>query len=329
MLSVCALVVFSLAAEAGASIQFDAASSTSETVLSATLSWQHAIGAGNNRLLVVGLACEDGSEPNSAVASVTYNGVSMTEVAGSSVRVDGIQADLYYLLDANLPSAGNYTVLVTYNGNVDNRVGGAISLENVEQQAAEAVVTNTIRSTDISTSITTLADGAWVIDVVGQQHAGSFITTTSGMVERWDANSGDNAGASSTKPVMSAGSTTMSWRFEKSAWTTHSVAAFAPQAFVTVPDVVGQSETDANSAITAVGLTVGSVTYEYNDTVAKDDVISQSPLAYTAVLIGSAVDLVVSSGKPVVPNVVGMSEPNATIAITAVDNLVVGTVTNE
>ncbi|MHC4620690.1 MAG: PASTA domain-containing protein, partial [Planctomycetota bacterium] len=327
LLSLFALGVFSLAAEADASIQFDAVSSTSDAAVSATLSWQHTIGGGNKRLLVVGLACEDASEPNSAVAGVTYNGVSMTEVAGSSVRVDGIKADLYYLLDANLPSAGTYTVLVTYSGNVDSRVGGAISLANVEQQAAEAVVTNTIKSTDISTSITTLTDGAWVIDVVGHQHTGSFTTTASGMLERWDANSEGNTGAGSTKPVISAGSTTMSWHLEKSAWIVHSAAAFAPQAFATVPDVVGQTETDANSAIVAADLTVGTITYDYNNTVPAGYVISQEPAAYTSVLIGSAVNLVISSGLPEVPNVVGMSEPNATAAITAVDNLVVGSVT--
>ncbi|MHC4619015.1 MAG: PASTA domain-containing protein [Planctomycetota bacterium] len=95
-----------------------------------------------------------------------------------------------------------------------------------------------------------------------------------------------------------------------------------------VPNVVGMSEPNAAAAITAVdNLIVGTVTYDYNDTVPKDEVISQDPAANTLVLIGSAVNLVVSSGLPEVPNVVGMSEPNAANAITAVDNLVVGTVT--
>jgi len=96
-----------------------------------------------------------------------------------------------------------------------------------------------------------------------------------------------------------------------------------------VPNVVGQTEADANSAIITGGLTVGTVTYEYSDTVAKGVVISQYPAADTTVAVGSPVDLVVSSGQPKAPNVVGMSEPNATAAITAVDNLTVGTVTYE
>jgi beta-lactam-binding protein with PASTA domain len=97
-----------------------------------------------------------------------------------------------------------------------------------------------------------------------------------------------------------------------------------------VPNVVGMTEPNATAAITAVdNLTVGTVTYDYSDTVAADLVISQNPAAYTAVPIGSSVDLVISLGQPEVPNVVGMTEPNAIAAITAVDNLTVGAVTYE
>jgi beta-lactam-binding protein with PASTA domain len=97
-----------------------------------------------------------------------------------------------------------------------------------------------------------------------------------------------------------------------------------------VPNVLDMTEADANTAITAVdNLTVGIVTYEYNDVVADGNVISQNPAAGTLVPIGSSVDLVVSSGQPEVPDVVGETEPNATAAITAVDNLTVGTIVYE
>ncbi|MHC4575284.1 MAG: PASTA domain-containing protein [Planctomycetota bacterium] len=45
----------------------------------------------------------------------------------------------------------------------------------------------------------------------------------------------------------------------------------------TVPGVVGWSEADANAAIIAAGLTIGTVAYEYNDTVEAGYVISQNP----------------------------------------------------
>jgi beta-lactam-binding protein with PASTA domain len=84
-----------------------------------------------------------------------------------------------------------------------------------------------------------------------------------------------------------------------------------------VPDVVGMTEADANSAITAVALVVGAITYEYSHTVAAGLVIRQDPLSGTTVPVGSSVDLVVSLGQPVVPYVVGMSEAEARLAIEA------------
>jgi serine/threonine-protein kinase len=96
-----------------------------------------------------------------------------------------------------------------------------------------------------------------------------------------------------------------------------------------VPDVVGMNEPNAVAVITAIDNLTASVTYEYSDTIADGLVISQSPAPNTPVLVGSSVDLVVSSGQPKVPNVVGMTEPNATTAITGVDNLTVGAVTND
>jgi len=97
-----------------------------------------------------------------------------------------------------------------------------------------------------------------------------------------------------------------------------------------VPDVVGMNETDANSSVTSVdNLAVGTVTYQYNDTVTAGSVIGQNPAGNTAVPIGSLVNLVVSLGRPVVPNAVGMTEAEANSVITAIDNLTVGAVTYE
>jgi beta-lactam-binding protein with PASTA domain len=94
-----------------------------------------------------------------------------------------------------------------------------------------------------------------------------------------------------------------------------------------VPNVVGMTSTDAIDAVTAVDdLTVAAVSWTYDNAVPAGLVISQDPLGGTAVPIGSAVDLVVSLGKPLVPDVVGMPEPNAAIAIELIDNLGVGTV---
>ncbi len=99
---------------------------------------------------------------------------------------------------------------------------------------------------------------------------------------------------------------------------------------VTVPDVVGLPEAEANAVLTAAKLTLGAVTQEPSDTIPAGQVISQNPLAGTQIDKNSAVNLVVSQGleQVAVPNVVGQPEAAATNAITAAQ-LVVGAVTQE
>jgi serine/threonine-protein kinase len=96
-----------------------------------------------------------------------------------------------------------------------------------------------------------------------------------------------------------------------------------------VPNVVGMTASDANTAIVDANLVVGTVTTKYSNTVDAGKVISQSPAAGRAVAIGSKVKYIISLGKkPIVPNVVGMVAPDANTAIVDA-NLVVGTVTTK
>jgi serine/threonine-protein kinase len=83
---------------------------------------------------------------------------------------------------------------------------------------------------------------------------------------------------------------------------------------LTVPDVVGQDEAAATTAIEDEGLTVGEVTRSYSDTIEAGLVISQTPAAQDPAGPSDAVDLVVSDGpEPVeVPDVVGMDIKDAT-----------------
>ena len=96
----------------------------------------------------------------------------------------------------------------------------------------------------------------------------------------------------------------------------------------TVPDVVGLTQAAATTAITNSALVLGTVTTASSSTVPAGSVISESPVAGTQVIAGSAVNLVVSSGpgQVAVPNVVGLTQTAATTAITNA-GLVVGVVT--
>jgi hypothetical protein len=91
-----------------------------------------------------------------------------------------------------------------------------------------------------------------------------------------------------------------------------------------VPNVVGELLADANAAI-AASLVVGSIDYECSDTVAAGRVISQDPAGGETVNCGSSVNMVVSTGPAVVPNVVGELLADANGAIIAA-SLVVGSI---
>jgi beta-lactam-binding protein with PASTA domain len=96
---------------------------------------------------------------------------------------------------------------------------------------------------------------------------------------------------------------------------------------ITVPNVVGQTQAAATSAITGAGLTLGAVTTQTSATVVAGSVISESPSAGASVATSTAVALVVSSGAPItVPNVVGLSQGTAQTQLTAA-GLTLGPVT--
>ncbi len=98
----------------------------------------------------------------------------------------------------------------------------------------------------------------------------------------------------------------------------------------TVPDVTGQTESDAQNSLASVGLT-GSVTYEYSSSVAQGKVISQSLAAGKKVAAGTTVGLVVSQGqeppeKVTVPPITGSTLDNARQLIKST-GLTVGSIT--
>ena len=65
---------------------------------------------------------------------------------------------------------------------------------------------------------------------------------------------------------------------------------------IEVPAVTGKKDADAQAAIKSAGLTVGTVTYDYSDSVESGKVISQSVSAGKKVAAGTSVSIVVSNG---------------------------------
>jgi serine/threonine protein kinase len=93
----------------------------------------------------------------------------------------------------------------------------------------------------------------------------------------------------------------------------------SPPEDVRVPNLIGLTEKQARTEIGNAGLAVGDVEYRDNEDVPRNQVFEQDPNRDTYVDPGTAVDLVVSSGKPLaeVPFVVNLQKQAAGREITA------------
>lgn len=120
-------------------------------------------------------------------------------------------------------------------------------------------------------------------------------------------------GTTVTVTLAAAGSTASSNGTSSTGSTTSGTTTTTTNSKVTVPPVVGKDENAAKSAITAVGLTVGTVSEASSDTVESGLVISQSPSANSETESGGKVNIVLSSGpnKKKVTDVIGHESSRA------------------
>ncbi len=249
-----ALTVCFASDPAVADIAYDNVSDAKSNASGKVLSWSHTVGSGENRVLVVGIAGEDTSSGDLTISSVKYGSAGLTLVGGSTATAGTgtlQRTELYYLL---APPVGTDTVEVRYVGNVSNRAAGAISLTGVAQQTPEAAESNSnTGKRDIWTRITTVTDGAWLVDVVGCGNWGRYYAAAGGMAERWDSDTDGTysaSGAGATKGVDIAMETAMGWVQAYDLYypsrLAHSVAAFAPAPYQATP---GTSDINGDGAV--------------------------------------------------------------------------------
>ena len=120
-------------------------------------------------------------------------------------------------------------------------------------------------------------------------------------------------GTTVTVTLAAAGSTASSDGTSSTGSTTSGPTTTTSNSKVTVPPVVGKDENAAKSAITAAGLTVGTVSEASSDTVESGLVISQSPSANSETESNGKVNIVLSSGpnKKKVTDVIGHESSRA------------------
>lgn len=210
------------------SISFDAASS--DWGNSNSLNFNHTIGGESNRLLVVCVGSESGGYD---VSSVTYDSQPLTkavdhEVGGSTT----MNVEIWYMLEANLPAAGTYSVDISTTGSYW-LVGGAISVYGAKQLPPEATSfgdDGEAGDTTITTDITTLTNGAWIFECVGSGDAHTGFSAQSGQNEQFDEVTSSSRVAGSYEQVDTSGLESQQWDLlSSSIRLSHVLAAFAPE----------------------------------------------------------------------------------------------------
>ena len=221
------LILFLAVSPAWAQIAFDAGSNSGAQGTASSYSWSHTC-TGSDLVLVVGVSIRHNTV---TVTGITYNGIALTQI-----RTDGrtslTYSEIWFL---KAPATGSNTIAVTLSGGPTRSISGAVSLTGVDQTTPnDADNGATGSSTTPSASVTTVADNAWIVDVVAVRTGSSeTITVGSGQTQRWNVLDGANglrAGGSHEGPVTPAGATTMDWTISASKAWALSAAAFKPVA---------------------------------------------------------------------------------------------------
>lgn len=99
--------------------------------------------------------------------------------------------------------------------------------------------------------------------------------------------------------------------------TTITVYVSAGKEQILMPDLTGKSEQEATLAITEAKLFLGTITQANSATIPQNMVISSDPAPNASVPAGSTVNLVISTGAVLVPNVVNLDKVDAVTQLTS------------
>jgi hypothetical protein len=183
-------------------ISFDAASGGPYHLAGSTLSWSHTVGAGQNRILFVGVAL---------FAVGTVSGVTLGAQNFTFLRADAVsnyRSEIWYLV---APTSGVGTITVTLSASLASTALAA-SYAGVDPAIPLEGSNGNVRSglaTSATVGVTSTSDNDWIFDVVSAQ-------TTSGVTASQTQraqNNGTNGtiGISDTGPISPPATTTMTW----------------------------------------------------------------------------------------------------------------------
>lgn len=178
------------------------------------ISYSHTLGSGDDRIVLVCVSIET-DEADPIISSVTYGGVTMTELTATQTGATfKNRAGIYYLLDASLPAVGSNTVTINLPvtvGGGDVVISGCSSWIGCEQSAPTGAQNSSVSAegtTTVTTTPTTDNAGSLVIGCVSTGDAVT-LTPPTGYTEAYDATANSSSGSGWYK-IETTGSTLLS-----------------------------------------------------------------------------------------------------------------------
>jgi 2-phospho-L-lactate guanylyltransferase (CobY/MobA/RfbA family) len=180
---------------------------------------------GTNAVLAFGLAYRGGT-----ITSVQWGGVNLT--ADGSTAGAAVVTNTYYLVLGNVSAGAGTSLVVT--GNANNWLYGSVCILNDVDQGTP-LDTATVGIADISRTITTVTDGAALVDIFGDHGNGTGVTmgtqTNRLQIDYQNldpAGNDDSAASSRLITKTTAGTQTMDWIFPGTLGGTLRIQAFRP-----------------------------------------------------------------------------------------------------
>ncbi len=207
-------------------IAFDASSNSTGYSQSSGFTLSHTT-SGSDRVLVVVVAM-GGADPNSNFASLalTYNGSSMTSIAGAAATNSQRRIAAFYII---APSTGANNIAASWSGGGSEIRLFGLSFTGVDQSTPinTSATTSPGAGTSSTVSLTTTVDNTYMIcGIFVREGGGGAITLSSGTVTNQDQTSGAGYLAGGA-----AGSNSITWNVPSGAFAGGSVCnnvAIAP-----------------------------------------------------------------------------------------------------
>ena len=177
-----------------------------------TVSWDHTVAAGNNRLMVLTLSKR--AFTTAAITTVTYDGVPLTKLTQANLGTgDFAQVEIWYLLN---PAVGLKYITINLSG-PDSMQFGCTNFTNVDLSRPFGTPVLASGMTGPARVTVPASPNEFALDVVGFCHINTKPVAHSGQTQLWNITADDNLkGAASCKP--GAGLTVMGWDNVNNPW---------------------------------------------------------------------------------------------------------------